>query len=305
MIEEFLQVSPARDTSLTIGVFDGVHLGHRSLIQRAMEEASARGLLSVVATFRNHPRTVLSPGFKPQYLTSLEQRVELIKSLGVDLVIAVAFTPEMARLRAGEFVTLLRDHLRMRVLVAGPDFALGNKREGDISTLSRLGKELGFEVACVGPIQLAGQAVSSTAIREALACGDVARAGRLLGRPFNLDGRVVVGERRGHLLGFPTANMDIDQDRALPSNGVYATMAYVTEVAYPSVTNIGVRPTFGKLKHTKEVHILDFQSDLYGRQLSIDLIDRLRGEAKFSGPEELKAQINKDVAQAREVLAKA
>ena len=305
MIEEFLQASPKRETAITIGVFDGVHLGHRGLIQRTMNEASARGLLSVIVTFRNHPRTVLTPGFEPQYLTSLEQRLELIKSLGVDLVIPVTFVQAVAQLRAREFVSLLRDHLKMKVVVAGPDFAMGKGREGDMTTLSSLEEEMGFEVVCVDHLQLAGEAISSTTIREALASGDVAKAGCLLGRPFNLDGRVVVGEKRGHLLGFPTANMEIDQDRALPADGVYATIAYVGNTAHPAVTNIGVRPTFGELKHTKEVHIMDFQGDLYGQALGIDLIDRLRGEVRFSGPEELKAQITKDVNQAREVLTKA
>ena len=304
VIDEFRQVNPAQDTATTIGVFDGVHLGHQSLILRTKEEASARGILSTVVTFRNHPSTVLTPGFEPRYLTGLEQRIELIKSLGVDLVVDIAFTPATSQLSAREFLSLLKDHLRMKVLVAGPDFAMGKGREGDIPTLSRLGEGLGFSLVCVDPTQLASQVVSSTAVRYALAEGDVARASSLLGRPFKLKGRVVAGDKRGHFLGFPTANMDIDPERALPADGIYVTRAYVEDVAYPSVTYIGVRPTFKGLKHSKEVYILDFRGDLYGQDLAIDLIARLRGDVRYSNPEELIHQMNEDVAQARTMLAK-
>ncbi|MFQ5874298.1 MAG: bifunctional riboflavin kinase/FAD synthetase [Dehalococcoidia bacterium] len=305
MIDELLQVSLPRDTVVTIGVFDGVHLGHQDLILRTKGEASERGLLSAVLTFRNHPRTVLTPGFKPRYLTGLEERLELIRSLGVDLGIAIPFTRAVSQLRAREFMSLLKNRLKMRVLVTGPDFALGKDREGDVPSLTRLGKKIGYSVLCVSPTELEGQSVSSTAIREALAAGDVAKAGEFLGRPFNLAGRVVVGDKRGHLLGFPTANLEIDQERAMPADGVYATRAYVGVVPYQSVTYVGPRPTFDGSKHAKEVYILDFQGDLYGERLVIDFIDRLRGDMCFSTPDELIAQMNKDVIRAREVLTRA
>lgn len=305
VIEEFLQVSAQKDTAVSIGVFDGVHLGHQSLLLKTKEEAMSRRLLSAVITFRNHPRTVLTPGFKPRYLMGVERRLEVIKALGVDLVVAISFTPAVASLRAREFVSLLRDRLKMRLLVTGPDFALGKNREGDIATLSKLGGEMGFEVTCVEPVQMGEQPISSTAIRDALAEGDVAKARSLLGRPFELKGRVVVGDKRGHLLGFPTANLDIEEDRALPADGVYATTVYVGGVPRPSVTYFGPRPTFKGLKHSKEVYILDFDGDLYGQDLTIELVARLRGDISFASADELIDQMHEDVSKAREALAKA
>ncbi|MFQ5934487.1 MAG: bifunctional riboflavin kinase/FAD synthetase [Dehalococcoidia bacterium] len=305
VIDDFLQVSLPGDAAVTIGVFDGVHLGHQDLILRAKDEASKRELLSTVVTFRNHPRTVLTPGFKPQYLTGLEERLELIRALGVDLVVPITFTKAVSQLRAREFVSLLKDRLRMKALVVGPDFALGKGREGDLPTLARLGKEMGYSVIRVAFTDLEGQTVSSTSIREALSIGDVARIASLQGRPFRLTGRVVVGEKRGHLLGFPTANLEIDQERALPADGLYATRAYLGVIPYHAVTYIGARPTFAGSTHAVEVYILDFQDDIYGQELTIDLIDRLREDIAFSRSEELIAQMNEDVARAREVLTRA
>jgi riboflavin kinase/FMN adenylyltransferase len=190
----------------------------------------------------------------------------------------------------------------MRGLVIGPDFALGRSREGDISVLHSLGKERGFWVDVIPPKVINGEVVSSTSIRQALAKGDTAKVKRLLGRPYALTGQVGHGAERGRQLGFPTANLEINSSQALPSDGVYATRANVAGHTYPSVTNIGTRPTFGEGERTVEVYLLDFEGTLYSQELRVDLIERLRAEKRFSNPEELKNQISHDVEQARSIL---
>lgn len=303
MLEELFKVSPAKETVLTIGVFDGVHLGHQRLILQTKDAAAKSNALSVVLTFSNHPLAVLSPGTVVTYLNDLEERLELLKALGVDYVIAVSFTEETAQLSARQFVSLLRQSLKMRGLVVGPDFALGHNREGNVPTLRALGQEMGFSVDTVEPITQGDQIVSSTSIRRALAQGDVARAGKLLGRPFTLRGRVVKGEKRGKSLGFPTANIDVSADQALPADGVYVTRAYVADFVYPSATNIGIRPTFPESRRTVEVYIIDFDGDLYGKRLKIELVERLRGEIRFESVEELKEQMIKDIERTRALLS--
>ena len=233
----------------------------------------------------------------------MEERASLLKSLGVDLVIPITFTTEVAALSAREFVLYLKKYLKLRGLVIGPNFALGRGREGNAATLQSLGQELGFTVEVVKPLLVEETLVSSTAVREALARGDMKTTTRLLGRYFSLTGPVAGGFERGHgILGFPTANIQLEPEQALPEDGVYATLAYVDDKVHQSVTNIGVRPTFGKGERTVEVHILDFTGDLYGRKLTIELVERLRSEMKFAGPEELSAQIKQDVEHAKTIL---
>jgi len=301
--EELARALPGHDTALTIGVFDGVHLGHEFLIKKLKERASAGGLLSVVVTFHRHPRLVLSPRSNLTYLTSLKERIRLLRSLGVECVVTLSFTRELAELSAREFIGLLQKYLRMRSLVVGPDFALGKRREGDAPKLESLGEELHFSVEIVEPMVWEGEVVSSTAIRSALSQGDMIKVSQLLGRRFTLSGQVMRGDQRGKMLGFPTANLVPDPEQALPPDGVYSTRAIVNETAYPAVTNIGVRPTFGEGKRVVEVHILDFEErELYGNEIRIELAHWLRGEVKFSGADELKAQMQRDVEQARALL---
>jgi len=301
--EELARALPENDTALTIGVFDGVHLGHEFLIKKLKERASDGGLLSVVVTFHRHPRLVLSPRSNLTYLTSIKERIRLLESLGVGCVVALSFTRELAELSAREFIGLLQKYLRMRSLVVGPDFALGQRREGDAPKLESLGEELHFSVEMVEPMVCEGEVVSSTAIRSALSQGDMIKVSRLLGRRFTLSGQVMRGDQRGKMLGFPTANLVPDPEQALPPDGVYSTRAFVNEMAYPAVTNIGVRPTFGEGKRVVEVHILDFEErELYGNEIRIELAHWLRGEVKFSGADELKAQMQRDVEQARALL---
>jgi riboflavin kinase/FMN adenylyltransferase len=300
--EDLSRLSPGRDTILTIGVFDGVHLGHKRLLAELIERARRLNLLSGVVTFAPHPQRLLSPGTELPFLTSPEQRQTLLKDEGVSLVIVLPFSRELARLSAREFVGLLKDYLGLKELVIGPGFTLGRNREGDATTLRKLGEDMGFTVTVVPGVRINGEMVSSTAVREALASGDLKKVRSLLGRPFSLQGEVVRGESRGAKLDYPTANLAIEPAQALPAEGVYATWAYIGSRAYESVTNIGRRPTFGGGKSVVEVYILGYQGSLYGQELKIDIIEKLRGEKQFDSAEALRQQIAKDVEQARAVL---
>jgi len=300
--EELAKLSPEKDMLLTIGVFDGVHLGHKYLISQLKELARQQDALSGVITFRQHPQEMLSPQTKLPFLTDLDQRTNLLQNEGVEAIITLSFTPELAQLSPGQFLGLLKKYLRMRGLVIGPDFALGQSREGNTDTLRRLGQEMGFSVTVVPPMIIDGEVISSTAIRKALAEGDMKRVRNLFGRPFSLHGRVIAGARRGVELGFPTANLDIDPGQALPTEGVYVSRAHIDDQAHPAMTNIGKRPTFGSSQRVVEVYLLDYHSNLYGQELAIDIIERLREEKRFDTPEQLKKQIAEDVKQGTAIL---
>ncbi len=300
--QELAALSPAKDMLITIGVFDGVHLGHKYLISQLTEQARQQDLLSGVVTFRQHPQEILSPRSKLPFLTDLAARINLLKSEGVDAIIALSFTPELAQLSARHFVSLLRKYLRMCGMVIGPDFTLGRNKEGNANTLRALGQDMGFSVSVVLPKMVNGEVASSTIIRKALADGDMKKVARLLGRAFSLHGRVVTGTGRGTELGFPTANLEVDPGQALPAEGVYATWAYVDDRLCQSMTNIGRRPTFGGSERTIEVYIPNYHGDLYGRELKIDIIERLRAEKRFDTADELKQQIAEDIRQGSMIL---
>jgi riboflavin kinase/FMN adenylyltransferase len=299
---ELAKFTPKRDTLLTIGVFDGVHLGHRHLMTKLTGLAQKQGYSSGVITFSQNPKEVLAPRSQLPFLTDIERRIELIKDEGVDAVIPLTFTPELAALSPKEFLELLKRHLRMKGLVVGPDFALGKNRQGDTDVLRQLGQEMGFSLTVVPPLTIDSEVVSSTAIRQALAEGDMRRAQKLMGHPFRLHGRVVRGDRRGVELGFPTANLETAAEQALPADGVYTSRAFIDNQAYPAMTNIGTNPTFGGDKRLVEVYLMDYRGDLYGRELAVEIIERLRGEIKFESPEELKKQIAEDVKRGKATL---
>ncbi len=301
--EEFARSSLTRDALVTIGVFDGVHLGHKALLSSLKELATKQKLATVAVTFSPHPQTILSPGTKPLYLTDTVEKAGLLKKEGIDSIVVLSFTRELADLGAREFLTLLKKHLRMRGLVIGPDFMLGRHGEGNIETLRALGKEMDFTVTVIPPVKINGEVVSSTAIRNALAKCDMDKVRRLVGRPYLLHGRVVHGTGRGTSLGIPTANMELDPAQALPADGVYVTRAYVEGKAYRAVTNIGKSPTFGGGKRTAEVHLLDFKGDLYGRELRVEFVQKLRDEKKFGSPDELMRQIAEDIKRGRAILS--
>ncbi len=302
--KELAEQSPEKDTLLTIGVFDGVHLGHQYLISWLTKHARELNLLSGVVTFRQHPQEIMSPQTRLPFLTDLDQRINLLKNEGVEAIFVLSFTPELARLSAHEFVGLLKRHLGMRGLVTGHDFALGQNRGGDETALRKLGKEMDFSVTVVRAKLINGELVSSTAIRKALADGDMKRVHRLIGRNFSFGGGVITGVGRGKELGFPTANLEVNPGQALPPDGVYATWAYIDGQAYPSMANIGKRPTFGNNERTVEVYVLDYHSNLYGHEIRIDLIDRLRDEKKFNTVQELKDQIARDIKRGRAILSR-
>ena len=303
MLEELAAPPPDKHTAVAIGVFDGVHLGHQALFRSTIAQAQARGLDSAVVTFRNHPLTVLSPTFQPRYLMDLPTRLEAISSFGIDHTVAINFTREVSQLRAGEFVQRLSEGLNMKALICGQDFALGKNREGDLETLTKLGKDYGYEVVCQDVIQDGDLTVSSTAIRKALAEGNVELAMRLMSRPFRLSGPVVVGDKRGRLLGFPTANVDVPPDRALLADGIYATRALVKDRILDSITYIGNKPTFDGEKRATEVYIFDFDEDIYGHSIDVDFLAQIRGDMRFSGVQELIDQMNIDVQMARNALS--
>jgi len=300
--EELARLSPGKEMILTIGVFDGVHLGHKYLISQLVERARQQNLLGGVVTFRQHPLEVLSPQAGLPWLTHLTEKVSLLKNEGVDDIITLSFTRELAGLSGRQFVGLLKKYLRMSGLIIGPDFALGRDREGNADTLRKLGEDMSFSVTVVPPLEVNGEVVSSTAVRQALADGDMKKVVNLTGHSFSLEGEVTTGDSRGSKLGFPTANLEIDTRQALPADGVYATWGYIDGKAYQSMTNIGQRPTFGGSGRTVETYILNYHDNLYGRELRIDIIERLRGEKRFDTADELKKQIAEDVKQGTAIL---
>jgi riboflavin kinase/FMN adenylyltransferase len=297
---ELYRIAPGRPTAVTIGVFDGVHRGHQHLVAILLERARQEELAAVAITFNPHPRTVLQPGTVITYLTSIEERVELLQGLGLDAVGVLAFTSELAQLSPRDFLALLVQELDMRLLVVGPDFALGRGRAGTTGIIREIGQELGFSVEIAPLLTEGGEKVGSTAVRQALAAGDLERVARLLGRPFSVRGPVVSGDRRGRSLGFPTANIALGLDRALPPYGIYVTRTYVRENAYPSCTSIGVRPTFhSDGQATVETYILDFDEEIYGEEIRIDLLHRLRDEQRFETVEALVEQMRRDIEDTR------
>ena len=300
---ELAQFLPPKETLLTIGVFDGVHLGHKFLISKLVSLAAQQNLLSCVITFRQHPRDLLSPKTKLLYLSTLPEREQLLKNEGVDIVVALSFNRELAKLSARQFVSLLQKHLKMRGLVIGPDFTLGRDREGDAALLRSLGEEMGFSVTIVAPKTIDGEVASSTVIRQALADGNMEKVTRLLGRPFSLLGKVTHGEHRGTGIGFPTVNLTVDAKMALPPDGVYATRAYIGEDEFQAMTNIGRRPTFGDNKErTIETFILNYNQEIYDKEVKIEIIQRLRDEKHFDSIDELKTQIAEDVKRGTAIL---
>jgi riboflavin kinase/FMN adenylyltransferase len=289
---------------LTLGNFDGVHLGHQAILARALARAKAVGGRVAVLTFEPHPMAVLVPERAPAMLQPLHDRLETLRDAGVEVTILQRFTRRFAALEPEAFVgEFLVPHLDLAHVVVGYNVTFGRNRAGSSETLRQLGAAHGFGVDVVGPVTVADDRVSSSRIRRAVQAGEVARAEALLGRAFALRRRVVTGDRRGRLLGFPTANLHLRAGLVLPADGVYAVQAEVDGRRHPAVLNVGVRPTFGGRRRTIEAHLLDFEGDLYRRWLRVHLVDRLRGEMAFAGPDALKAAIAADVAHARRVLA--
>lgn len=301
--QELAGIAPQRETLLSIGVFDGVHAGHRYLLERLRLQAAEKSLLSAVVTFKPHPQSVLHPHSQIPWLSDVEDRAKSLQELGIDLVAVLTFTLEVARLSAREFMSFVKKYLRMRGIMVGPDFALGRGREGSIDLLRALGLELEFSVETIPPYTIDGEVVSSTLIRRALAEGDTRRAHRLMGRHFSIRGRVITSDKRGRVLGFPTANLEIKPEQAVPGNGIYATITRIDGEQFASATSIGTRPTFGGGNKTVETYLLNYEGDLYGREMRVEFVERLRDEQRFLSPDALKAQIEKDVREVQAILA--
>lgn len=293
--------------ALSIGVFDGVHLGHRAILDRALARARARGASAVVVSFDPHPDVVLArDAFRsPPPLTPLGEKRMLLLGLGMDAFVVLPFTRELASLAPEEFVDTHLMPFAPCALVVGEGFALGRGRTGNVERLSALGGSRGFEVEAVPLVIVDGAPVSSTRIRERLAAGDVAGAARLLGRRCRMHARVVTGDGRGRALGFPTANLRLDEDRLLPGDGIYAVHARIgdEETWRPAAMSIGLRPTFDGQVRTLEVHLLDWSGDLVGRDLEVEFVDWLRPELRFGSAAELIAAMRGDVEETRRRLA--
>ncbi len=289
--------------AVTIGVFDGVHLGHQSLVTRLKDVTARRGISSVVLTFSNHPASVLRAGFEPRYLTVPHERVQLLRETGADLVVPTTFDAALSQLSARAFASLLQDTLDMRMLVAGPDFAMGRNRGGSVAVLGEIGADQGFDVEVVEPLLgPAGEAVRSTAVRAAVSSGDMERAAAMLGRNYSITGTVVHGHGRGGPLGFPTANLQMPEESLAPRDGIYAGWIEIDGSRHMAAVSIGERPTFPGAGHSIEAFVMDFDDDLYGRELRLEMVRRLRDEEKFDSIEQLRLQVDKDVAATRRLL---
>ena len=302
LARSFSQGDLEGDTVLAIGVFDGVHLGHKHLLATLREKARERSLLSGAVTFNPPPQRVLQNHKGSLFLTGLDYKIELLSKENVDAVFIMPFDIELAHLSAADFLRLMQRYLKMKGLVVGQNFTLGRNREGDVGVLMDLGEEKGFEVTVVPPLLVNGEAVSSTLVRKVLARGDMRKVYELIGRPFRLQGKVIAGVGRGMALGFPTANLSIEPEQAIPVEGVYASLVYLDDLAYNSMTYIGSSPTFSDGRSSVEVYVLDYSSDLYGRELKVDFVERIRGEKQFDSIDKLKKQIAMDVEWGRALL---
>jgi riboflavin kinase / FMN adenylyltransferase len=288
-----------RPVVVALGNFDGVHLGHRTVLARAAEEARKRDGLVVAATFWPHPRSVIGRGEPPRLLTTLEARREELLRSGADEVRVIPFDQALSKKSPREFVEdVLIGDLRASSVVVGENFRFGYKASGDVGDLVRIMRERGGDGLAV-EVRGDGAEISSTRIRELLARGEVAEAAGLLGRPYAVRGEVAVGDRRGRTIGFPTANVVPDPAVVVPEAGVYACLVRVGDDVHAACTNVGVAPTFGRGESKIEAHLLDFEGDLYGRIVEVRFLQRIRGERKFSGIEELKEQIGRDAEEAR------
>lgn len=294
--------------AVTIGVFDGVHRGHRFVIDETRRLADQIGARVAVVTFDPHPARVVRPESAPRILTGIEHRLELLEEIGVDTTVVIEFDARQAKERAEDFVDrVIVSCLRASSVTVGNDFHFGYKREGTIELLSVLGQRLDFDVYPLAQLQQPGETapVSSTAIRAAVASGDVESAAEMLGRPHQVRGTVKTGDQRGRTIGFPTANVDVPPERALPADGVYAAWYVLPDGSRQrAAVNVGKRPTFYEDadRSLVEAHLIDFEGDLYGQEARVDFIKMLRSERRFDGLEALKNQLQSDIAEANELL---
>jgi riboflavin kinase/FMN adenylyltransferase len=296
------ELKPAgRKVCVAIGFFDGVHLGHQQIIRQTITDARQHDALALVLTFDRHPNSVVAPDHVPPLIYSLPQKLRAIESLGADTLLLIHFDEKFSRQSGEEFIRrLARDLGKIQSLCVGMDFVFGHNRSGDVALLKKLGDKTGFTVHGLAAVSLDGQIVSSTRIRKAIHAGELDAASQMLGRPYAISGRVVEGDRVGRQLGFPTANLDVT-DLVLPPNGVYAGLTKVKKKSHRVALNIGFRPTVASAARQLrvEAHLLDFDGNLYGEELTVEIGGKLREEKKFASPAELHRQISRDIAALR------
>jgi riboflavin kinase/FMN adenylyltransferase len=292
-----------QNSHLTIGVFDGVHRGHQQIIHQLVKEAHAQNESAVVLTFDPHPANVLS-GQEIKCLTTPDERADLLTGLGVDCVITQRFTRDLSTASAFEYMSTLKQTLGLRRLLIGYDFALGKGREGNAARLTEIGQELGYVVEVIPALGDESGVISSTEIRKLISIGSVGEANKLLGHNYTMSGEVIHGAKRGRTIGFPTANIDYPKQKATPSNGIYACWAYLGDQKFMAATNIGFNPTFTPERKipSLEAYLLDFDRDIYGQELKLEFIARIRDELKFDSLEELIRKIHEDVDVTRKIL---
>ena len=288
---------------VTIGVFDGVHRGHQQIIGRAVQRARDTDQPAVVLTFDPHPSEVVRPGSHPAVLTPLRRKAELLERIGVDVLCLLPFTAEFSRLDPGEFVHLvLVEHLHAAAVVVGENFRFGHKAAGDLGTLRTLGRTFGFSTEEVPLLRDDDVTLSSTFVRSSIDAGEVDRAAQALGRPHRIDGIVVRGAGRGKQLGYPTANVRSDRHVAVPADGIYAGWAVLRGERLPAAISVGTNPTFEGKERTVEAFILDFDEDIYGVELGVEFVERIRGMERFEQVQDLIDQMGRDVEKARRIL---
>lgn len=293
-----------KKTWLTIGVFDGVHRGHQEIINALAQGAKADQASALVVSFYPHPAAVLGKRNHLKYLSLPEEKAELLEELGVDILFTHPFNQQVAAFSAEEFMAEIQACVQLEKLLIGYDFALGRDRQGDAEHLAALGRKAGYAVQIFDPLLAGGEIISSSRVRDALLDGRLRDAQKLLGHPYALRGSVIRGDGRGRKINVPTANIEIPDEKIVPTNGVYACWATVRGKKYRAVTNIGIRPTFTPDKENAniEAHLLDFQDEIYGEELKLEFISRLRDEKKFNSVDELLKQIHTDIGRAKEIL---
>jgi len=305
LIDELKEYKDLKSSTVTIGVFDGVHLGHQKLISQVVKEANNDGSCPTVITFVNHPASVLKNNFKAEFICSIESRIQLLKNSCIQQVIPISFDTDVANLSAKYFIGCLQDIMKMKKIIIGPDFAMGRNRSGTNITLPKLGSEMGFTVKSMESVTDTSNChISSTSIRKQIKSGNFQYVNSQLGRNYSFDGKVVEGMKRGRTLGYPTANLKLTNlDIVIPPDGIYATRTLVDEKLYLSATSIGNQPTFGENERTIESYLIDFSDNLYGKNINIQFEKHIRDQKYFGSTIELKKQMLKDVEETQIILS--
>lgn len=302
--KQISKYSNDKETILTIGVFDGVHKGHQHLFEKLNDIASKTSHHSTVITFTNHPNTILNSNFSPSYLYDAEKKIKLIKDLNVNSVIPITFNNSIASLTAEEFIEILKRKINIHTIVLGHDFAMGKNRQGTKNKIIDIGSKYNFLTANILPYKQKNIIVSTSLIKKMISNGEIHNVSKLLGRNFEISGKVIKGFSRGKQLGFPTANIEIQKNIIKPDNGIYATLSKINGNIYFSSTSIGIAPTFKEQKYSIETYIMDFEKSIYSQDITIEFIEKLRDEIKFNNIDALKNQIQIDVEKTKKILNK-